>query len=118
MNKRNLKDTLQHLLHEHHLLSAGEILDHLKNKGKKYNKTSVYRALDQLEADGTICQHHFNDTQAVYELQSHHHAHAVCQNCGLVQTVECEYHQPRTVKNFAVDHHHVTLMGLCADCQV
>jgi Fe2+ or Zn2+ uptake regulation protein len=116
MPERNLKTTLIQLLQEHHLLSAKTMLDLLGKQGRKFNKTSVYRALDQLIADGTACEHHFVGDEAVYELAEHHHTHLVCRTCGKIQTAACDYHAPTTVNGFVVNHHHVTLMGTCAEC--
>lgn len=117
MAERNLKTTLLELLQQRHLLTVGEILDTLDREGKSYNKTSVYRALDQLLAEGEVCRHYFTEAQAAYELRSHHHAHLVCEHCGQITVGECLYQQPQTVGTFKVNHHHLTLMGLCAKCQ-
>lgn len=117
MTERNLKATLVDLFSARHLLSAPQILDILQAVGRKYNKTSVYRALDQLEADGIICKQFFTQNEALYELKEHHHAHLVCTQCGKVIEAECDYHEPKDLQGFAVDHHHVTLLGLCADCR-
>lgn len=117
MSERNLKTTIVTLFAHHHLLSAAQILDILKGEGKQYNKTSVYRALDQLTADGTLCKLFFTENEALYELQEHHHAHLVCRSCGAVSEAECEYDAPSSIGDFTVDHHHVTLIGLCAKCQ-
>ncbi len=116
MSKRNLKEILTSLLEQYHLLSVADILKKLEQRDKTYNKTSVYRALDQLVEDGVLCRQYFTEAEAVYELRAHGHAHAVCTQCGAVQAVECEYAEPQTIKNFKIDHHHVTILGTCARC--
>lgn len=117
MAERNLKSTLVDLFSARHLLSAPQILDILQAVGRKYNKTSVYRALDQLEAEGVICKQFFKENEAMYELKAHHHAHLVCTNCGKVAEAKCDLQEPKELHGFVVDHHHVTLLGLCADCR-
>jgi Fe2+ or Zn2+ uptake regulation protein len=117
MSERNLKEVLVNLLHKHHLVSVGEILKMLETEGKSYNKTSVYRALDQMVADGTVCRQYFNENQAYYELSEDDHMHLVCSSCGKVEEAECEYKQPSSIDGFTVDHHHLTLVGVCQACK-
>jgi Fe2+ or Zn2+ uptake regulation protein len=117
-NQRNLKATLIELLQNKHLLNVAQILEELETQGRSYNKTSVYRALDQLLEENLICKHFFTEAQAAYELREHHHAHLICEKCGKIITAECLYHQPEKVGNFKVNHHHLTLIGICDDCQV
>lgn len=116
MSKRNLKTRLVEILGNKHLCSVAEFLSELKKQKASYNKTSVYRALEQLLAEGTICKQHFGETEAQYELRDHHHAHAVCRKCQKVKTVDCKYDEPESVKDFSIDHHHVTLIGVCGEC--
>ena len=117
MSKRNLKQKLSIILTENHLISVGDILEKLSQKGDAYNKTSVYRALDQLLEQGEICRHYFDQAEALYELRDHHHSHLVCRICGVVIMAECLFQQPEKAGDFKIEHHHLTLVGLCKDCQ-
>jgi Fur family ferric uptake transcriptional regulator len=117
MPKISLKDQLVQMLEEKHLLSVSEFLDLLKKKGKTYNKTSVYRALEQLLEKEVVCMHYFTTAEASYELRDHHHDHLVCTNCGTVSAGECSFEEPKNVGSFKVNHHHTTLFGVCGDCQ-
>lgn len=117
MSERNLKEVIIALLQETHLLSAGAILKILSTQGKNYNKTSVYRALEQLETENAICRHHFTENESKYELREHHHAHLVCTSCGKVDTTECTYAEPKELGSFKADHHHTTVFGVCGNCQ-
>ncbi|MFZ1721478.1 MAG: transcriptional repressor [Microgenomates group bacterium] len=117
MSDPSLKELIVLMLKEHHLLSASEFLTVLERAGKPYNKTSVYRALDQLLADEIICRHHFSQSEASYELREHHHAHMICTKCSCVQTSECTYNQPEKIGGFLVNHHHTTLFGVCENCR-
>lgn len=105
------------LLGEKHLLSAMQILESLEQEDRDVNKTSVYRSIEYLLSEGKICQHQFDQTEAVYELREHHHDHLVCSGCGKMIQVECVVRLPSTLKNFEVDHHHLTLYGRCEACQ-
>lgn len=117
MAERNLKPTIITLLQQHHLLSSKDILTQLAKTGKKYNKTSVYRSLDQLIEDGQVCKLHLAEKEAVFELKEHHHVHLLCAQCGKIESADCTYQQPSELKGFKVDHHHVTLIGRCRECQ-
>lgn len=117
MSERNLKPVILEILHSHHLLSTKEVLDQLEVQGKKYNKTSAYRALEQLVNLNQICRHYIHNGEALYELREDHHAHLVCNTCGRVDIVACEYEQPSSIAGFRVEHHHLTLMGVCKKCQ-
>ena len=116
MSEHNLKAILLELLQKQHLLSAKQMLAEMIKTGRDFNKTSVYRALDQLESEGQICQQNFSDKQALYELSKYHHSHLVCQDCGDVQASECNFEPPEKIQGFQVDHHHVTLLGTCQKC--
>lgn len=116
MSPRNLKKTITDLLASSHLLSVSQILTALESEGKHYNKTSVYRALEQLHDEGSICRHYLSSNEASYELSADHHTHLVCQSCGLVQSVECSYTEPDNLVGFKPDHHHVTIVGWCQKC--
>lgn len=104
------------LLEKNHLLSASQMIEEFEKTGESYNKTSVYRALEKLLEQGKICRENFSESEAVYELRSDHHDHAVCTNCETVQAVPCVQHSKRKVAGFQVDHHHTTLYGLCDNC--
>jgi Fur family ferric uptake transcriptional regulator len=114
----NLTTAIEQLLEEKHLLSANEILAVFNSHGHTYNKTSVYRALEQLQKEEKICEHVFSRKEAVYELRDHHHDHLVCQDCGKVEAVECSFNHPKNIKGFKVDHHHTSLFGVCGNCQM
>lgn len=114
---RDLKKRIQKLLEAQHLLSAQQVQDELEKDGNLYNKTSVYRSLQQLEAEGAVCQLHLGERPGLYELRNDHHLHLLCSICGEVSSAECEYRQPHEVNGFAVDHHHLTLIGVCKNCR-
>lgn len=116
MKPRNLTHQLVSLLEKHHLLSANQLLEQLEQHAQPYNKTSVYRALDRLLSEGKICQYVFDGKEAVYEVRAHHHDHAICEQCGIVSSVEC-HSASLAPSNFKVDHHHTFLYGVCANCQ-
>lgn len=101
----------------HHLMSVNELLKLLPlEEGKKYNKTSVYRALEKLEEQGVICQHSFASGETKYELRQAHHDHLVCSRCGRVQAANCGVTIASSIDGFQTDHYHLTVFGVCAAC--
>lgn len=117
MTEKSLKEIILNFLQNKHLLSANQILILLEKNGTAYNKTSVYRSLDQLEEQDLVCKHYFGEAEAYYELRDHHHTHLFCKNCGLIQIADCSFQQQTDLKDFKADHHHVTIIGLCKACQ-
>lgn len=113
----DLSQLLSAMLESSHHITVAEIEQQLASQQRSYNKTSIYRALDKMIKADLVCRHQLNDHEARYELRSHHHAHLVCESCGRVAEAPCRYRQPRNYKGFKVDHHHLTLVGLCSDCQ-
>lgn len=118
MKRRQLADKICALLAEEHLLSALDMVRLLDTGETGYNKTSVYRSLEKLLAAGIVCKHSFGKDEAVYELRDHHHDHLFCTHCGRISVAECHTTIPSEVNGFQVEHHHLTLYGLCYDCAV
>lgn len=104
------------LLQIDHFLSAPELVEKLHAQGRAVNKTSVYRALDKLLDDGRICKQNLKDNELVYELRQDHHDHLVCTNCGQVIPIECHVGTETIPADFVIDHHHLTIFGICGDC--
>ncbi len=117
MKTVSLSDSIQDLLKKKHLLSANEIQIYFEKKGRSYNKTSVYRALDQLSAEDVVCRYDFNDKEAQYELRENHHDHVICEHCGKIEPADCQFTQPSLVNGIKISHHHLTLFGVCENCR-
>ena len=101
-----------------HLLTVSQLLALVKQQtGVRYNKTSIYRALEKLIEQGVLCQHTFSADEATFEQRSHHHDHLVCNRCGSIQSTDCHIEIPPSIEDFQVDHHHLTIFGLCSVCQ-
>ncbi|MFZ5376938.1 MAG: Fur family transcriptional regulator [Patescibacteria group bacterium] len=113
-NKQPLTSKIIDLLSNFHLLSAGEIMALLKRDGLRYNKTSVYRALDTLVSEERLCKQLLEEAEAKYELHDKDHAHFICRKCGQVQSFSqhIDFSQPQLF----IDHFHLTVFGLCQEC--
>ncbi len=118
MKRRQLSDKILSMLADRHLLSALDLVRLVETDTTGYNKTSVYRALEKLLSTGQVCKHTFGGAEAVYELRDHHHDHLFCTHCGRITEAECQTTIPSEIKGFQVEHHHLTLYGLCYDCSL
>lgn len=104
------------LLKNNHFLNVAQILELLEKNGEKYNKTSVYRALEKLQENDLVCKQTFGENEAKYELRADHHDHAICTNCEKVIPVECHTHLEQKIPGFHQNHHHTTIYGVCDSC--
>lgn len=103
-------------LGEHHLLTADQITDAINAQGTTADRVTVYRNLDTFVHHQLACIHHFQDSVARYELRHTHHDHAFCTSCGKIQSIPCQSYTLQ-LKDFAIDHHHITIYGNCQKCQ-
>lgn len=104
--------------------SAQELLIHLKKRGIRVNKTTVYRELEFLREMGIIAEIEFGDRKKRYELASlHHHHHFICMNCGRVENLESPEGLDKIEKRMAnakdlkILRHSLEFFGLCGRCK-
>ncbi len=103
--------------------SAPELLGALQGKRKSLNKTTVYRALEALAADGRLSTVEFGDGVRRYELGDTHHHHVVCTSCGTVADVEIDEDLERQERaaakktGFMIRRHALEFFGLCPNCR-
>lgn len=112
-----IREAILKQLQDHHLLSVSEIISSLEKKFPSVNKTTVYRSIDYFIQTGLICQHQFGLKEAQFELRTHHHDHLVCTHCGRLQVTSCLTKLPDELEGYKVEHHHLTVYGVCPDCQ-
>jgi Fur family ferric uptake transcriptional regulator len=104
-------------------LSAQEIHDKLRRRGKAVGLASVYRALDVL-ARLELVRRVDVDGTASYEPadpSGEHHHHAICDNCGKLDAFE-DPELERLIDSvgarlgYSVGGHDVVLRGECPEC--
>lgn len=65
--------------------AAEDLYDEMKSAEHDIGLATIYRVLNQFESAGLVCKHQFENTQAVYELDTgEHHDHMVDINTGKV----------------------------------
>ncbi len=101
-------------------LVAKYLLALLERKGLSPNKTTVYRQLEKMEADGVIHKVFISDREASYEKMKDHHHHLVCGGCGKIEDVDL-YDEKfikklLSQKGFATIDHRLEIFGFCLSC--
>lgn len=106
-------------------LTAQEIDDRLRARGRSVGRASVYRILELLTELRLVQRIDVGQGVARYERHQpdgDHHHHLVCDHCGRVAPFEdpaLEQAIERVSRrlSFAVDDHDVVLHGACGDCR-
>ncbi|MBR9854337.1 MAG: transcriptional regulator [Algicola sp.] len=88
------------------------------------NKSTVYRILERLEADGAV--HSFNDTDGLKWYarcngcsENHHtdsHPHFKCTQCGNIECLPVDVKIP-SFQKYSIESAEIILVGECADCK-
>jgi Fur family transcriptional regulator, ferric uptake regulator len=106
-------------------MTATEIEDRLRDRGRSVGRASVYRTLEQLDELRLVSRLDVGTGTARYEAalpSGDHHHHLVCDTCGRVEPFEDSELEATIVKlarrvpAFAVSEHDVVLHGQCARC--
>ncbi len=112
--------------HEEHRIAAADIYEHLREHECDVNKTTVYRNLDKLEAEGVLKKYKLPDEAISYyryvDPSCNHHLHMQCKRCGKIFHLNCEFMDEITEHllkdhGFLLDCSDSLLVGLCEDCR-
>jgi Fur family transcriptional regulator, ferric uptake regulator len=104
-------------------VTAEEIYEQVRQRTRAVNIATVYRTLDLLVEKGLANRAGLQDGRMVYATAHHGpHLHLVCRACGRVIDADNGLFsaldaQLREYYHFAADLGHVTILGLCTDCQ-
>jgi len=112
------------LQREPRFLSAAEIHQRLKLAGAPVSLSTVYRTLERLRLKGDVTARTDAEGEATYMLcePAHHHHHAICSDCGLVEDVDCDAMDQltdslRNLHGFELDGHSMEFFGRCRSCR-
>lgn len=103
-------------------LSPTEVFEQARCAQPGLTEATVYRTLEFLVENGYVLAAHMGGGRLVYELTEENHHHLICRKCGNTTAVEYEaltklYKQLGSSTGYKLDSSHVTLFGLCPDCQ-
>jgi Fur family ferric uptake transcriptional regulator len=106
-------------------LSAVEIEEALRTRGRPAGRASIYRALELLVEHGLVERVAVGPGLARFERVlpggEHHHHHLVCEHCGRLVAFD-DPGLERAIDRLSdrlgvrVQHHEVLLRGACRDC--
>lgn len=121
------KDAIRQFLisHKDQSYTASEIYAALADTG--ISRTTVYRALSALEADGfcakypnvaTLCDSY----QYLEKMSCHRHIHYICSKCGKVGHLDCSFmdelrEHVEGGHNFSIDSERSIIYGTCSTCK-
>jgi Fur family ferric uptake transcriptional regulator len=107
--------------------TAAQIVKHFAQEATPIGRTTVYRHLEKLTADGQIRRYTTDGISgACYQYISDHedcqfHAHLKCEGCGELQHLECDQlseiqHHFSASHSFTVDPLKTVFYGKCGEC--
>ena len=105
-----------------HGWSLDELLAELRAADVRADFSTVFRALNWLEAEGEVRRVDLGDGKARYEADTGHHEHVRCSSCGAVSEVPGCLVQGATqlveaTTGFSIDDHRLVFAGLCPSCK-
>ena len=101
---------------------AVSVVDLVNRLKTDMNKSTVYRVLNRLEADGIL--HSFSGSKNLTWYSKRHgcssshndiHPHFECDECGKVECLDIDIPIP-TIKNRKVSQASIIISGQCEDC--
>lgn len=104
-------------------MSAEEIYQEMSKLTQTTNLATVYRTLDMLWEEGFARRNDLSEGKIVYATFKHGpHIHLVCRACDQVLDTDPDILEPlgQELSNrysFLADLQHISVFGLCADCQ-
>lgn len=111
------------IAHSDHHISAEEIYAEVKKHTQATNIATIYRTLDMLWEEGLACRNDLSEGKIVYATHKHGpHIHLVCRYCDRVIEADSNLLEPLRQElgsryNFKPDLRHLSIFGICADCQ-
>ena len=114
---------IQAIAHSEHHMTADEIFAELHKHTQATNIATVYRTLDMLCEEGFVCRNDLSKGKVVFSTFKHGpHIHLVCRYCNRVIDADSQVLQPlgevlQSQYDFNADLQHISIFGVCADCQ-
>jgi len=114
---------IEAIAHGGHHINADEIFSQVQKRTRSVNIATVYRTLDLLVAEGLASCIDLGEGRVLYATFQHGpHIHLVCRQCGLVTDANQDLlsslnGQLQAEYRFAADLQHISILGLCNECQ-
>jgi Fur family ferric uptake transcriptional regulator len=114
---------IEAIAHREHHINAEEVFARVRERTRAVNIATVYRTLELLVEQGLASRIDLGEGQVVYATHQHGpHIHLVCRQCGQVMDANQDLltalnEQLKSRYQFAADLQHISVLGLCSDCQ-
>ena len=129
LRKRGFRITPQRELiinavaHSPQHISAEEISEKLQEHTQAINIATVYRTLDLLWQEGFACRNDLSEGKIVYATYQHGpHIHLVCRKCNRI--IDADVKVLNSLRDNLISNYqfrpnldHISIFGICADCQ-
>jgi Fur family peroxide stress response transcriptional regulator len=102
--------------------TANEIFEAARRELPSISFATVYNSLKYLKEAGLVREIHFGKGSSRYDGETERHDHAVCSRCGKLVDFDLA-ETPQLIRaaarrsRFKPESIHLTLVGLCPDCQ-
>ena len=112
------------IAHSGHHINAEEVFAQVQERTRSTNIATVYRTLELLVEQGLASRIDLGEERVIYATYQHGpHIHLVCRQCGQVVDANQDMlsvlnHQLQSEYQFAADLQHISVVGLCSNCQV
>jgi Fur family transcriptional regulator, ferric uptake regulator len=112
-----------HVLHHSRArLSPNEVYRRARADLPGLTETTVYRTLDFLSQNGLVWPIRMEKGHLVYELAGKQHHHLICRLCGSEMELDHAlltgvYSRVEAASGYKLTDDHLTLFGICPDCQ-
>lgn len=112
------------IAHSGHHINAEEVFAQVQERTNSVNIATVYRTLELLVEQGLASRIDLGEERVMYATYQHGpHIHLVCRQCGQMIDANQDMlsvlnHQLQSEYQFAADLQHISVVGLCSDCQV
>ncbi|HSB67488.1 MAG TPA: Fur family transcriptional regulator [Anaerolineales bacterium] len=114
---------IESIAHAGQHINAEEVFRQIQHRTRAINIATVYRTLDLLVEQGLASRIDLGEGRVIYATNQHGpHIHLVCRQCGSVTDANQDLLSSLTGKlqsryQFAADLQHISILGLCCDCQ-
>jgi len=109
--------------HSPHHITAEEIAEKLQEHTKAINIATVYRTLDLLWQEGFARRNDLSEGKIVFSTFHHGpHIHLVCRKCNRI--IDADVKVLNSLRDDLISNYqfrpnldHISIFGICADCQ-
>jgi Fur family transcriptional regulator, ferric uptake regulator len=111
------------IAHGGHHINAEEVFARIQERTHSVNIATVYRTLELLVEEGLASRVDLGEGRVIYATYQHGpHIHLVCKQCGQVLDANQDMlsvfnYQLQSEYQFAADLQHISMLGLCKNCQ-